>query len=77
MHSFYRRADMELHGKGMLNLNPKSLLPFASTAAKKQGHTLEQIKVGRAHTSITTTEGYIQHHDTPVSEVMLILPPRK
>lgn len=78
IHSAYRRADILLHGEdGMLNLNPKALLPFASTSAKKQGATLEQIKVGRAHTNISTTEGYIQHHETPVSEVRLVLPPKK
>lgn len=77
MHSAYRRADIALHGKdGMLNLNPKALLPFAVTTAKKRGATLEQIKVGRAHASITTTEGYVQQHEVPVSEVRLELPDR-
>lgn len=75
IHSAYRRADMILHGKeSMLHLNPKALLPFAMTEAKKRGYTLEQLRVGRAHTSIKTTEGYIQAHEVPVSQVMLELP---
>ena len=76
IHSAYRRADSELHGSP-IGLNPKALLPFAVTSAKRQGATLEQLKVGRAHTSVKTTEGYVQHHDVPVSEVTLTLPPRK
>jgi hypothetical protein len=77
IHSAYRRADETLHGKdGLLHLNPKALLPFAMTEAKKRGYTTEQLRVGRAHTSIKTTEGYIQMHEVPVSQVMLELPPR-
>ena len=78
IHSAYRRADEELHGKaGLLHLNPKALLPFAVTSAKKQGYDMEQLRVGRAHASIKTTEGYIHTHEIPVSQVMLTLPERK
>jgi integrase len=73
IHSAYRRADAEIHGKP-IGLNPKALLPFAMTQAKKQGATTPQLQVGRAHASITTTEGYIHAHETPVSEVVLRLP---
>jgi len=76
IHSAYRRADLELHGKDMLHLNPKALLPFAMTEAKKRGWTTEQLRIGRAHASIKTTEGYIQVHEVPVSQVMLELPAR-
>ena len=75
IHSAYRRADLELHGEDhMVGLNPKALLPYAVTSAKKLGYSMEQLKVARAHTSITTTEGYIQTHEVPVSAVMLELP---
>jgi hypothetical protein len=70
----YEDAEVALFGERKHHLTPKALLPFAVTEAKKQGHTLEQLKVGRAHRNVATTEGYIQHHDTPVSEVMLTLP---
>jgi integrase len=52
----------------------KDLRPFAATCAKAQGFTLEQLQVQLAHTSIGTTEGYIQQHHIPVSEVALTLP---
>lgn len=74
IHSAYRRADAELHGGEPIGLNPKALLPFAVTQAKKQGATMPQLQVGRAHASITTTEGYVHAHETPVSEVVLRLP---
>jgi integrase len=75
IHSAYRRADQELHDKA-IGLNPKALRPFAATMAKKLGFSLEQLQVGLAHTSQTTTEGYVQRHEIPVSEVMMELPPR-
>ncbi len=57
-------------------LTAKDLRAFAASCAKAQGYTLEQLKAGLAHTTITTTEGYVQQHTTPVSEVTLTLPPR-
>jgi integrase len=75
IYSAYRDADEALHGKP-IGLNPKDLLPYACTVAKKQGATIEQLRVGRAHSSVKTTEGYIQQHETPVSEVRQVLPER-
>jgi integrase len=57
-------------------LTAKDLRAFAASYAKAQGYTLEQLKAGLAHTTITTTEGYVQQHTTPVSEIVLSLPPR-
>jgi integrase len=54
----------------------KDLRPYATSVANRQGYTLEQLKIGLAHASITTTEGYVQQHTTPVSAVLLKLPPR-
>ena len=75
IHSAYRRADEELHTKA-IGLNPKALRPFAATMAKKLGFRLDQLQVGLAHTSQKTTEGYVQHHEVQVSEVILTLPER-
>lgn len=78
VYSAYLRADIALHGKdGKLGLNPKALRPYAATSAVKQGFTREQIREGLVHTTIKTTEGYIQHHDVPVSALMLALPVRR
>lgn len=65
--SAYRRAHAP---------SPKSLLPYAMQSAKRKGATVEQLKVGRGHTTIATTEGYLATHDVPVSEVLQQLPPR-
>ncbi|MBE0612114.1 MAG: hypothetical protein IH604_00455 [Burkholderiales bacterium] len=75
IHSAYRRADEELHGAAT-GLNPKALRPFAVTMAKKFGYRVDQLQIGLAHTSQKTTEGYVQQHEVPVSEVMLELPER-
>jgi len=76
LQSAYARADAALHEGRRIGLKPKSMRPYAATSAKKQGYTKEQIQVGLAHTTIRTTEGYIQHHEVPVSAVMLELPKR-
>jgi integrase len=78
VYSAYKRADIALHGEDTrLHLNPKALRPYAATYAKKHGYTKEDLQVGLAHTTITTTEGYIQSHDVPVSIVALELPKRE
>jgi len=77
IYSAYLRADKKLHGKETpIGLNPKAIRPFAATSAIKQGFTAEQLQAGLVHTSIRTTEGYIQHHSVPVSAVNLTLPKR-
>jgi integrase len=77
IYSAYDRADRMLHGDAKLGLNPKALRPYAATAAKKQGYGIEALQVGLAHTSVRTTEGYVQSHDVPRSAVTLKLPERK
>lgn len=71
IYSAYLRADKVLHDGAPIGLNPKALRPFASTEAKKQGYTIEQLQVGLAHTSLGTTEGYVHRHEKPVSVVRL------
>lgn len=57
-------------------LTAKDLRAYSASCAKAQGYTLEQLKAGLAHTTITTTEGCVRQHTTPVREVTLALPPR-
>lgn len=56
--------------------SPKSLLPYAMQAAEKRGFSRRQLQVGRGHTTITTTEGYLATHAVQVSEVTQELPSR-
>lgn len=74
IYSAYRRADEALHGGEATGLNPKALRPYALTKAYREGYSMEQISVAAAHVNQSTTEGYIQHHDAPVSQVVLQLP---
>ena len=76
IYSAYRRADKALHGGKTTRLNPKALRPYAATVAKRLGYGIEQLQVALAHTSVTTTEGYVQKHETPLSEVSMRLPER-
>lgn len=71
VYSAIRRAAEQL---GATGLNPKDLRPYAASRAKQQGASLEQLKIALAHTSITTTEGYVQQHTVPVSPVVVTLP---
>lgn len=71
----YKVADEKLNGK-RLGLNAKALLPYACTVAHRLGASVAQIQIGRAHASMGTTEGYIQHHSVPVSAVVMELPKR-
>jgi integrase len=54
----------------------KDLRAYASSSASRQGYSLEKLKTALAHTTIATTEGYVQQHTTPVSEVVLHIPKR-
>jgi hypothetical protein len=81
IYSAYRRADEEIVGKDakgkqrpLIGLNPKSLRPYATTAAIRAGYNLPQLKIALAHMSEATTEGYVQGHGVPVSEVAMELP---
>lgn len=75
-----RRPNSPLIGKLLAAVNgprsgltAKDLRAYAASCAKAQRYTLEQLKAGLAHTTITTTEGYVQQHTTTVSEVTLTL----
>lgn len=74
IYSAIMRAAKAIDATG---LNPKDLRPYAASRAKAAGYTLEQLKVGLAHTTITTTEGYVQQHTVPVSQIVMSLPPKK
>lgn len=75
IYSAYLRADKEIHGEH-IGLNPKALLRFACQHAEALGHTIRQIQIGRAHTDIKTTQGYLRTDAVPVSEVIMTLPTR-
>jgi len=52
----------------------KDIRAKAATDAKDSGYSEEQIKVGLAHTSSSTTRDYIRSRNVPISEVILKLP---
>jgi len=54
----------------------KDLRAYASSSANQQGYSFEKLKTALAHARIATTEGYVQQHTTPVSEVVMRLPNR-
>lgn len=52
----------------------KSIRPYAAAAAKRAGFSKDQIQIGLAHTSVGTTEGYMERHAEAVSVIVLDLP---
>ncbi|MCC6530959.1 MAG: tyrosine-type recombinase/integrase [Burkholderiales bacterium] len=52
----------------------RDLRPKALTDARRMGYAIEALQVAAAHTSVTTTEGYIKRFEEPVSPVELRLP---
>jgi hypothetical protein len=48
----------------------------ALTDAKKAGYTMPQLKVAAAHSDCSMTEDYIKQRETPMSEVVLDIPPK-
>jgi integrase len=61
---------------GVQDATIKDLRAKALTDAKELGYTIEEIKVAAAHSSITTTQGYIKTKEIPQSVVELPLPPK-
>lgn len=71
LHSMWRRACKKASIDGVTT---RDIRPFALTTAKRMGYHMEELQVAAAHTSVTTTEGYIRQHEKPVSVVRLKLP---
>lgn len=76
IYSAYRRADIALHGH-TTGLSPKSIRPYASTRAVEIGYDLKDLQPRLAHADRSTTEGYVQRHHVPVSDIDMPLPTRK
>ncbi|MCE2724487.1 MAG: tyrosine-type recombinase/integrase [Burkholderiales bacterium] len=59
---------------GLSGFTTKSIRPYAASVARRMGYTKEQIQVGLAHTTMSTTEGYLDRHAEAVSAITLTLP---
>lgn len=62
---------------GVTDATLKDIRAKAISDAKKKGYTTKQIQLGAVHTTEGMTEHYIRDQATPVSEVMMQLPPEK
>lgn len=76
IYSAYRRIDEDLHGEP-IGLNPKAIRPYAATKAEELGYDMRLIQKRLSQVNISTTEGYIQSHKTPISGISLPAPWRK
>ncbi len=60
---------------GVTGVSLKDIRATAASAAKEDGFSEEQIKVGLAHTDIKSTRDYLRNHEAPpVSEIIVKLP---
>lgn len=55
-------------------LVPKDILASSMSDAEESGYTTEELQKGRAHTSVTTTEGYLKQRREMESPIELTLP---
>lgn len=69
--SIFNRAQKAV---GLSGFTTKSIRPYAASVARRMGYTKEQIQVGLAHTTMSTTEGYLDRHAESVSVITLTLP---
>ncbi len=61
---------------GLSGLTWKDLRAKALTDAERGGHALEELRKTAAHTTVTTTEGYLRQYREVLSTVELTLPDR-
>lgn len=59
---------------GVANATIKDLRAKALTDAERAGYSIEQLRTAAAHSSVTTTEGYVKTFREPVSAVELEIP---
>ncbi|WP_081463671.1 tyrosine-type recombinase/integrase [Candidatus Glomeribacter gigasporarum] len=71
MSSAWRRACARA---GIEDVTLKDIRAKALTDAKRLGYSIEQLRVGAAHTDTQTTRHYIKQREIPVSDVCLSLP---
>ncbi len=62
---------------GIEDVTLKDIRAKALTDAKRLGYSIEQLRVGAAHTDTQTTHHYIKQREIPVSDVCLDLPPKR
>jgi integrase len=61
---------------GCKGITTRHIRPFALWKMKEAGHDMPAIQLSAAHSSITTTEGYLNQHRPRLSDVRLALPER-
>ncbi len=55
----------------------EDLRPKALTDAEAAGYDVQELNMAAAHSSVTTTEGYLKTYREPLSHVELSMPTRK
>lgn len=59
------------------NITTRDIRPFAGAAMERLGYSKEEIQKSFAHSSVTTTEVYLDQHRDRLSDARLPLPERK
>lgn len=59
---------------GYSGVTTRDIRPYALTMAEKQGYALSDLRKAAAHTTVTTTEGYLDQYRNVVSPVRMMLP---
>ena len=73
MNSVWRVACVKAEIKGVTT---RDVRPFALTTAEKMAYRIEDLRKSAAHSTVTTTGGYLDQYRAVVSPVTMTLPER-
>lgn len=73
LNSVWRRA---CDGAGIEGVTTRDVRPYALHKLEAAGYDIRQIQKAAVHTSVTTTEGYLDQHRDRISDAFVDRPPR-
>lgn len=71
------RDAIDAAGYTGMNVTTRDVRPYALHMMEEMGYDLREIQKSAAHSSVTTTEGYLDQHRERLSDAWIPLPERK
>lgn len=68
------RDAIDAAGYTGMNITTRDVRPFALAAMEKAGYDMREIQKAAVHSSVTTTEGYLEQHRDRLSDARIPLP---
>lgn len=70
------RYAIDAAGYKGLNITTRDVRPYALHVMEKMGYSLREIQLAATHSTVTTTEGYLDQHRDRLSDARIPLPER-